>query len=88
MAYQISAGDFSQGRHLSVDEQGVELQDGPLPSGRRRFRFEEIECVLLSPQGLLSFQVGREVFSIATRRDDRQHQGAIEALVRALKGGA
>ncbi len=87
MALKISTSDPVTQRSLAVADDGVEFCETALLGGKRRFRFEEIDSVLLSPKGLLSFQVGREIFSIPVRRGDRKDEEVIEALVRALKGG-
>jgi hypothetical protein len=88
MQHKISANEALLKRYLVVDEQGVEYCETAFIGGKRRFRFGEIDCVLLSPKGLLSLQVGAEIFSVPTRRADKGHQGLIEALVGALKQGA
>jgi hypothetical protein len=86
LGFKITASDFATPRSLSVDETGVEFSETAPTSGKRRLRFDEIDCVLLSPKGLLSLQAGGEILTIPTRRDDRAHQEAIDALVRGLKG--
>lgn len=85
MALKISASDLVTQRYLSVDSEGVEFKETAFVGGKRRFAFREIDCVLLSAQGVLSFQVGREVFSVPTKRGDKKHQEVIDTLVRELK---
>lgn len=51
----------------------------------RRFRFDEVACVLLAPDHTLSFQVGQEVFSVKTNPHNAKHQATITALVQALE---
>jgi len=85
MALKIKASDLITQRYLVVDSSGVEFKETAFVGGRRRFAFHEIDCVMLSTEGALSFQVGREVFSIRTKRDNRKHQEVIDTLVRELK---
>ena len=71
---------------LEVDDYDVIFHETAIVGGKRRFRFSDIECVLLSSTHLLSFQLGNEVFSVQTDPNDDNHRLVIEALVdRVLK---
>lgn len=85
MALKIKASDFVTARHLAVDSGGVEYRESMGIGGTRRFAFAEIQCALLSPKGVLSIQVGNEVFKISTKKDDKGHQEVIDTLVKALR---
>ena len=85
MALRISASDLVTKRQLSLDDQGLEYYEGAILSGRKRFRFAEIDCVLLSSSSVLSFQVSTAVYSIPTKPDNAKHREFIDMLVKALK---
>lgn len=85
MALRISASDLVTKRQLSLDDTGVEYYEGAIFSGRKRFRFAEIDCVLLSSSSVLSFQVASAVYSIPTKADNAKHREFIDTLVKALK---
>ena len=82
MSSETDRNPAAKRRHIRVDANGVtyiEIVEGT--EARRAFTFGEIECVLLSDQGLLSFQVGGEVFSIRLNPQEPRHQNVINALV-------
>lgn len=81
MKLKITNSSLFTKNFLIVDSAGVKFYDGTGFSGAKRFRFHQIECVLLSPDHKLSFQVGREVFSIPIKSDNAKHQAVINALV-------
>lgn len=85
MALVIRASTFCETRVLKVESWGVTHVDACLIGGRRTFGFGEIECILMSVKHVLSFQVGDEVFSVATKPGNRRHQKTIEALVDAVR---
>jgi hypothetical protein len=84
MGFKINASTFLAPRILKVDEKGVAFADASFGSAKK-FRFDQIDCVLLSPQNLLSFQVGRDLFSLPIRPDNKKHQQAVEAFLHAVK---
>ncbi len=84
MTLKINAGDLLTNRYLVVDSEGVKFCETSLGGGTRRFRFSDIECILISPDHKLSFQVGNEVFSIPTKPANEKHQTVISSLVRAV----
>ena len=85
MALKISASDLVTQRHLLLDDTGVEYKETAAFGGGKRFPFSQIDCVLLSPKGVLSIQVGSEVYSLPTKTDNQKHQEVIDTLVKALK---
>jgi hypothetical protein len=85
MALVIRANTLFTKRGLKVDSGGVTHLETSFLGGRRRFDFREIECILMSSQGLLSLQVGNEVFSVPTKPDNRYHQETIQALVSGVR---
>ncbi len=84
MDFEITNNSLSEKHSLSVDSEGVRFSNGAL-LGARRFRFSEIETVLLSGNHILSFQVGKEVFSIPTRPEDPVHQNVINFLLQEAR---
>jgi hypothetical protein len=88
VALKINDSTSLEVRSLTVDSQGVRFRQTAFIGGRRRFRFNQIDCVLMSPTHVLSFQVGSEVFSVATKPQKRQHQETIEALLYHVRASA
>jgi hypothetical protein len=85
VALKISASDLVTKRQLLLDDTGLEYNEGAILSGRKRFRFAEVDCLLLSSSSVLSFQVAAAVYSIPTKPDDAKHREFIDTLVKALK---
>jgi len=85
MGLKIKHSDFAQTRTLEVDDEGVVMSEGLGLTGKRRFGFDEIDAILLSPQGLLSVQSGRQIVKITTKPGDRKQQEVIDALVARAK---
>jgi hypothetical protein len=82
MKAKLSASSLIKNHYLIVRDKGVKFCDLSV----RRFKFEEILCVLMSADNKLSFQVGLEVFSIPTKPNNPKHQKAIAALLEAVQG--
>jgi hypothetical protein len=85
MSLKITANSLLTKHFLMVDSGGVKFYDGTGFSGARRFRFGQIECVLMAPDHKLSFQVGQEVFSIPTKPGDPKHQNVIDFLLHEVR---
>ena len=85
MALKIKAGDLLEKRYLEIQSDGVTFCQTAFTGGKRYFRFHEIGCILMSADRKLSFQVGKEVFSIATKAGDAKHQEVIAAFVHQVK---
>ena len=88
MSLKINASSWFTKHYLLVDSGGVKFYEGTGFSGTRRFPFSQIECVLMSPDHKLSFQVGNEVFIIATKPGSAKHQAVINALLQEARRSA
>ncbi len=85
MALKITASNLLTNHYLVVQSDGVKFCEVSAFGRPRHFRFAEIECVLLAPDHRLSFQVGREVFSIPTNPNNAKHQTVIATLVHEVQ---
>ena len=85
MALKIKASSLLANHYLIVRPDRVIFRETAFFGGTRSFTFNQIEAVLLSPDHKLSFQVGKEVFSIPTKPNKAKHQTAIAALVQEVK---
>jgi hypothetical protein len=85
MALKIKANSFFMTRWLEVRSDGVRFCETAALGGVRQFKFEQVECVLLSAEGLLSFQVGQEVFSLPVKPGQEKHQKVIDALLQEVR---
>lgn len=83
MALKIDASSLLARQSLEVESDGIRYVAPSLAGSSRRFRYHEIECILLSEKNVLSFQVGTEVFSIQTRSD--KHLQIISTLVHEVR---
>lgn len=92
MTLKITARSLLTKHYLIVGSSGVKFYDGTGFSGAKRFPFNRIECVLMSADHKLSFQVGNEVFSIPTKPGNAKHEAVINMLLqevrRTVTGGA
>jgi hypothetical protein len=89
MGHVINAGGAFKAHSLEVTFFGVRYSDENAGGyAARRFSFAEIDCVLLSADDRLSFQVKDEVFVVPTSRGNATHQAAIQALVEGVKRSA
>jgi hypothetical protein len=84
MSFKIANNSLFEKHFLTVDSEGVRLYNGGL-FGAKRYRFNEIESVLLSGNHTLSIQVGKEVFSIPTKPENPKHQNAIAFLLQEVQ---
>jgi len=85
MSMKITNRSFLTSHFLSVDSSGVKFSGESALGGAKRFRFHQIECVLMSPDHKLSFQVGQEVFSIPIKPGDPKHQSVIDFLLHEVQ---
>ena len=85
MAFKISANTLLERHCLMVRSEGVLCVETAFTGGRNRYRFSDIECVLLSPDHKLSLQVGQKVFSIQTKPGNPKHQQVIALLVQEVR---
>lgn len=84
MRIKISANTLVMHRHMVVDETGVTFLETALVGGKRRFRYSEIDLVLMSHNNVLSFQVRQEVFSLPVNPHKKKHQQAINLMMQGL----
>jgi hypothetical protein len=84
MSLKITNRSFLTSHFLSVDSGGVKFA-GETALGAKRFHFHQIDCILMAPDHKLSFQVGREVFTIPTKPDDPKHQNVITCLLQEVR---
>ena len=83
MSLKITNGSLFEKHFLTVDSDGVKFNSPAV--GARRFRFNQIETMLLSPTHVFSFQVGNEVFSIPTKPENANHRNTIDFLVQEVR---
>jgi hypothetical protein len=84
MSLKINAGSLLASRYLKVQEKGIVFCNTDL-FGSKKFQFEQIDFIYFSPKSVLSFQVGREVFSIPIQSHKKEHNEAMNAFVEAVK---
>ena len=84
MSLKINAGSLMASRYLKVEEKGIVFCNTDL-FGAKKFRFDQIDYIYLSPKSVLSFQVGKEVFSLPIVQTKQEHQQALAAFVEAVK---
>jgi hypothetical protein len=85
MKPKISAGSLFKNHWLKVRPDGVFFYESTIGFGVRKFRFDQIDCVLLSPADELSFQVGNEVFTIPMKPTKAAHQYALAMFVDGVR---
>jgi hypothetical protein len=84
MSLKITNHSLFEKHFLKVDSDGLKFYNGAL-LGAKRFRFNQIETILLSANHTLSFQVGKEVFSIPTKAGNAKHQNVIDFLLQEVR---
>lgn len=85
MSLKIRASSAFENQFLKVDANGVRYRETAFFGRARRFRFDQIDYVLMSRDNVLSLQVGKEVFSIRTKPNKLKHREAIEAMLRGVR---
>jgi hypothetical protein len=88
MSLNITHNSLLKKHYLLVDSTGVEFYASSPGGEPRQFTFSQMEQVLMSPEHVLSFQAGDEVFSIPTNPDNAEDQAAIEMLVQEARRAA
>jgi hypothetical protein len=88
MALRISNNSLFKRHVLSVDSSGVLFCESLFLSGAARHSFRSIECVLLSADHVLSFQVGNNVYRIPTNPANPRHQEVIDTLLQEVRRSA
>ncbi len=87
MSLKITNNSLFEKHYMVVDSDGVKFFNGGF-LGARRFRFNQIDTVLLSPNHTLSFQSGSEVFSIPTKPENPKHQNVIQFFLQEVQRSA
>ena len=85
MRYTIRANTFMTNRYLKVKDSGIEFCETSTFGGVQRFRFDQIECILISPDHVLSFQVGKQVFSLPVQPKKKKHKETVKQLLAGVK---
>lgn len=85
MTYKIKTTALFTRHYLIVDDRGVKFFDGTQFLGAKRYAFNQINCVLISPDHKLTFQAGDDVCTIPTKPGNAKHQAAIQALVEQVQ---
>ena len=88
MGLKIKHSSFLEKRYLEVTPAGVTYYQAAAFGHKRRFLFSQIDAILLTRDGVLSFQVGREVFSLQTKLAKAKHKQVIEAFVGGVRQAA
>lgn len=86
MAIKIRANSLFVNRYLKVTDRGIEFCETAIMGGRRKFRYDQIDYMLMSPTNVFSFQVGTEVFSLRMNPHKRRHVQAIQQMQRMAVG--
>ena len=81
----IKANTLMRQRYLEIHSGSVIYCDAVALGGQQTFTYLQIECVLLSQDQVLSFQVGSEMFSLPLRLDKPAHRAALEVFVASVK---
>jgi hypothetical protein len=81
----MTTGGLLSSYVLKIVKKTLVYQESVIWSSKRKFQFDQIECVLTSPDNKFSFQVGQEVFSVPFRPGKKRHQEFISALVREVE---
>jgi hypothetical protein len=84
MKLKIKANSFATQRYLELDAGGITFCETAFIGGRRRFRFDQVELVLMSKDNNLSFQVGQEVFQLPVNPKNKKHEAVINALLQGV----
>ena len=85
MALKIKASSLIEQCYLEVSGSGVKYCKTAFAGGVKRFAFDQIDVILMAPDKMLSFQVGKEVFSLRTKPSNRKHRQVIDTLVQEVK---
>jgi hypothetical protein len=84
MSLKINSGSLMASRYLTVEKKGIVFCNTDL-FGTKKFRFEQIDFIYLSPKNILSFQVDKEVFSLPIQPEKKPHQEGLNAFLLAVR---
>ncbi|MFC1840331.1 hypothetical protein ACFL1N_12170 [Thermodesulfobacteriota bacterium] len=86
MGMKISRSGLVEKTNLTLKKDGIVFyQSGAISGSKKKFKFHEIDYILISKDNNLSFQVGNEVFTVKVNPDNKKHNLAIEHLIEATK---
>ena len=85
MKLKIEASNLVTKRYFLIDSEGVKFYESAFIGGHHRFGFNEIQCILMSSDNILSFQVKQEVFSIPIKPGKKKHKHVIDVFVNEVK---
>jgi hypothetical protein len=88
MALQIVQKSLMEYKALKVSAGGVTLVQTAGFGGGRAHGFEEIVCILKTPDARLCVQVGEKVFTVQTKPGTPAHDEAIAALLDGVRNSA
>jgi hypothetical protein len=84
MKLKIKSGS----KYIQLQSDGVKFRDGEFFGHTHAFNFDEIDCVLMSEDNVLSFQVKQEVFSIPTKPNNLKNKQVIDKFIQEVKRSA
>ena len=85
MGHTIRGSSLVEKIYLKVEDRWIEWYASSFLGTKRRFGYDQIDCILMGLDHKLSFQVGSEVFTIRTNPKKQSHQDAIKTLVEKVK---
>lgn len=88
MALKIQVGGLFESRYLAIKSDHVEYFKTVILGSKHKFKFHEIDCILLSRENVLSFQVKSEVFSIPVKPENAKHKAVVDALLNEVTRAA
>lgn len=88
MRLKINASNLFTHHYLMVHPEGVRFCEAILGGGVKRFRFDQIVCVLMTPESVLCFQVGEQIFKIPVKPSNKTHQATLDALLAGVQEAA
>jgi hypothetical protein len=85
MKLKIRASSFFTSRYLEVDSAGIKFCETAFVGGVKRFKFNDIDFILMSDKDELSFQVKQEIFTIPIKPDKDKHKEVISVLLQEVR---
>jgi hypothetical protein len=86
MGYLIRSRSLLVSHYLRVKDWGIVCMETAAITGKKKYKFNEIDFVLMSSTNVLSIQVGQRIFSIQTKPNKTKHQAAIQKLLLGVRG--
>lgn len=84
MRMKITDNTLLENRHIEIDDASVTLCETAFTGGKDRYRYDQVEYVLLSEDGKLSVQAGARVLSVRFNADKEAHRQFLETLMSRL----